>query len=129
MAIQLFSLITRKVLATVACTCAALAFGVAEAQPGGGGATCTIDTVPSPPVISEGGTVDFSGNINGGQKTFSWTFEGGVPLNSTNQNVTVTYPNIGTHTARLTGTSSKGTCPEVTVDVIVTGGVCVRVLS
>ena len=86
---------------------------------GGGGATCSIDTVPDPAVITAGGSVDFSGNINGGKKTFSWIFEGGVPLNSTAQNVTVTYPNSGTFTASLSGTSSKGTCPTVSVDVIV----------
>ncbi|MGB5716891.1 MAG: PKD domain-containing protein, partial [Gammaproteobacteria bacterium] len=118
---------TRKILSAVACTCAALAFGVAHAGGGGGGATCSIDTVPSPPVITAGGSVDFLGNINGGQKTFSWTFPGGNPLNSTAQDVTVTYPNSGTFTASLSGTSSKGTCPTVTVDVIVEPvGNCVR---
>ena len=103
---------------------------IALAQPGGGGATCSIDTVPSPPEITAGGTVDFSGNINGGQKTFSWTFEGGVPLNSTAQDVTVTYPNPsvpGTFTATLNGTSTKGACPEVSVEVTVNpAGQCVR---
>ena len=73
----------------------ALSFsGVTWAQPGGGGgATCSIDTVPSPPGITAGGTVDFTGNINGGQKTFSWTFDGGSPAASTAQNVTVAYAN------------------------------------
>ena len=52
---------------------------VALAAPAGGGATCSITTVPDPAIIDAGGSVDFSGNINGGNKTFSWTFDGGSP--------------------------------------------------
>ena len=127
MATHSFTRIIRKALASVALTCAALAFGVAHAGGGGGGATCSIDTVPSPPVITAGGSVDFSGNINGGQKTFSWTFPGGVPLNSTAQNVTVTYPNDGSFIATLSGSSTKGDCAPVQVQVTVNPtGQCVR---
>jgi hypothetical protein len=75
--------------------------------------------VPDPAVITVGGSVDFTGSIDGGQKTYSWTFDGGSPAASNLQNVTVSYASAGVWTAHLTGTSSKGTCPEVTVDVTV----------
>ena len=119
----------RRVLGLTLASCASLAlsFCVVQAQPGGGGgggsATCSINTVPTPSDISAGGSVDFTGNVSGkSPRTYSWTFAGGSPSSSTQQNVTVTYASAGSYLATLNGTNGKGQActADVTVNV---GGV------
>ncbi len=51
--------------------------------------------------IYEGGTVVYT-NTSTGAHHIAWSFEGGSPATSTNDNVTVTYATIGTYTATLT---------------------------
>ncbi len=117
----------RRVLGITLGTCAALALsaGVVQAAPGGGGgnATCTITTVPTPAVIDEGQTVDFTGNVSGkAPRTYSWTFGGGSPTTSTSQNETVTYSTAGGYTATLIGTNGKGQTCNASVPVTVNLG-------
>jgi PKD repeat protein len=110
-------IVSRTALAAFAFTC--LYSGAASA------ANCSIETSPSPAVISEGQSVDFSGNVSGKTpKTYSWTFDGGTPVSSSQSSVTVTYASPGSYTATLDGTDGKGkTCTaSVTVTVNAGGG-------
>ena len=51
-----------------------LASGDAAAAPG---ASCNINTTPNPPVITAGGSVDFTGTVSGKPPiTYAWTFAG-----------------------------------------------------
>jgi|FLOH01.1.fsa_nt_gi photosystem II stability/assembly factor-like uncharacterized protein len=45
--------------------------------------------------VCEGNTVDFTDLSSGGITSWSWTFEGGTPATSTNQNPTITYNTTG----------------------------------
>ncbi len=56
-----------------------------------------------------GNTVDFTDYSMGEPTSWDWTFEGGDPATSTEQNPTVTYNTLGTYDVTLTVTSSQGT--------------------
>ncbi len=49
----------------------------------------------------EGSTVDFTDESTGSITTWDWTFEGGTPTTSTDQNPTVTYANQGNYDVTL----------------------------
>lgn len=74
-------------------------------------------TVVSPPVanfntdvttVNEGATVSFTDASTNQPTTWSWTFEGGTPSTSTNQNPTVVYNTSGTYKVTLTVGNSGG---------------------
>ena len=76
-------------------------------------------------MINEGGSVNFNGDVSGkSPKTYDWTFQGGSPAASTQQNVNVTYASPGSYNATLDGTNGKGqSCSaSTTVTVNATGG-------
>jgi PKD repeat protein len=50
--------------------------------------------------------------------SWSWTFEGGTPAASTDQNPVVTYNTIGTYTVTLTAANAEGSDTETKVDYI-----------
>jgi len=52
--------------------------------------------------ICEGETIDFTDMSTGGAISWEWTFEGGSPATSTNQNPVVTYSNSGDFDVTLT---------------------------
>ncbi len=51
--------------------------------------------------IEEGGSIDFTDLSMGDPTTWSWTFEGGEPATSNEQNPTVTYTTAGTYEVSL----------------------------
>ena len=73
--------------------------------------------VPVPPVadfsadatnISTGGAVHFQDQSTGNPTSWSWSFPGGTPSSSTEQNPTVYYNTAGTYDVSLAVTNSEG---------------------
>lgn len=58
--------------------------------------------------IQTGGTVKFDEISTEDIVSRSWEFEGGVPATSTQPSVTVTYPNPGSYSVKLTSTNVSG---------------------
>ncbi|MFH1320191.1 MAG: gliding motility-associated C-terminal domain-containing protein [Bacteroidota bacterium] len=58
--------------------------------------------------ICEGGSVDFTDLSTNSPASWSWTFNGGTPGTSANQNPTVTYNTPGTYNVTLTATNASG---------------------
>ena len=93
-----------------------------------------IDGVPNsaPPIpnftfntatICENGTVEFTDLSTANITDWSWSFPGGVPATSTDQNPIVTYSTAGTYNVELTVTNSFGTetilmTNEITVNTL-----------
>jgi PKD repeat protein len=62
-----------------------------------------------PAQVCAGGTVDFEDMTTGGTPTsWDWSFAGGTPSTSPNQNPTVTYSTPGTYTVSLTVDDGNG---------------------
>ena len=83
--------------------------------------------VPDPPVcdfsadqttITVGETVQFTDNSTNYPTTWSWTFDGGSPSTSTEQNPTVTYNTPGTYDVSLYVTNNAGNDTETKVTYI-----------
>ncbi len=53
--------------------------------------------------------VEFYDNSSGGLTSWNWSFPGGTPSTSTDQNPIVTYDSPGTYNVTLVGTNSSGT--------------------
>ena len=71
--------------------------------------------------INEGGTVEYT-NQSSGAHHIAWTFEGGAPATSTENNATVTYATAGTYTSTLIAYNEDETVSDtasVTVKVSV----------
>jgi PKD repeat protein len=79
-----------------------------------------IDGVPNeaPPIpnftsnttsICANGSVQFTDLSTANITSWSWSFPGGIPATSTDQNPVVTYPTAGTYNVELTVTNSFGT--------------------
>ena len=84
-----------------------------------------VSTDPSPAVISEGGSIQFTGSVSGKPPaSYSWSFSGGNPSSSGQQTVTVSYATAGSFQETLQGANDKGqTCQSsVSVTVIPAGG-------
>ncbi|WP_242202127.1 PKD domain-containing protein [Aestuariivivens insulae] len=69
--------------------------------------------------ILVGGEITFSDMSSGAPKTWEWTFDGGTPNTSTEQNPTVTYDYPGTYAVSLAVTNDLGTDIK-TIDAYVT---------
>jgi len=75
-----------------------------------------IDTIEAPvaaftadnTVISEGQSVSFTDQSVNTPTAWNWTFEGGSPASSTNQNPTVVYATPGVYTVTLSATNDGG---------------------
>lgn len=63
-------------------------------------------------------TVTFNNNSSPDATFFNWTFEGGTPGTSTQQNPVVTYTNAGTYTVTLIAGNSAGTDTSTIVSYI-----------
>lgn len=65
-----------------------------------------VDFSASTTMVGANGTVKFTNNTTGGYigtpETYSWSFPGGTPSTSTQQNPTVTYTECGVHDVTLT---------------------------
>jgi PKD repeat protein len=84
-------------------------------------------TVPQTPVadfsasstnIHEGQSLDFSDLSINTPTSWSWTFTGGTPSGSSDQNPTITYNTIGIYTVSLTATNAAGSDTETKIDYI-----------
>ncbi len=87
-------------------------------------ATCSITTSPSPPTITAGQSVAFTGTVTGKSPyTYTWAFAGGTPASASTKSVTVAYAGAGNFAATLNGRNGRGeNCTaSVTVQVNAAG--------
>ncbi|MCP5051340.1 MAG: PKD domain-containing protein [bacterium] len=84
-------------------------------------------TVTNPPVadftagstsVNEGQGVTFTDTSTNGPTSWAWTFSGGTPASSTDQNPVVTYNTAGTYDVSLTATNSAGNDTETKLGYI-----------
>ena len=89
--------------------------------------TVVIATLPSAQfaaATTQGCTpfsVQFNNQSSDNASTFAWTFPGGTPGNSTDENPTVVYNTAGTYDVTLTVTNSVGNSTETLTDYISVG--------
>ena len=83
--------------------------------------------LPQPPIadftasatsISVGDNVTFTDQSLNIPTSWDWTFEGGTPATSTDQNPTVTYNTVGTYNVTLVATNAQGSDSETKFDYI-----------
>jgi len=75
--------------------------------------TANVTTIPV------GGTVNFTDLSTNGPTSWSWTFTGGTPANSTQQNPnSIVYNTPGTYTVSLTATNANGSGTETKTNYI-----------
>jgi PKD repeat protein len=90
-------------------------------------------TVGNPPPVADftadvtsipvGGTVNFTDLSSGNPTSWSWTFTGGTPANSTTQNPTlITYNTAGLYPVSLTATNASGSNTATKTNYINVGG-------
>ncbi len=73
-------------------------------------------------VIAEGGTVNFTDLTTGTPNSWFWTFEGGLPATSTDQNPTaITYDTEGVYEVSLTASDGTNTDTETKTTFIIVG--------
>jgi PKD repeat protein len=91
--------------------------------PGGGAVEPPVANFNgSPTTLDEGQSVSFTDTSTNNPTSWSWTFPGGSPSNSTAKNPVVTYNTAGTYSVTLTAANSAGSDPEtksnyITVEV------------
>jgi PKD repeat protein len=68
--------------------------------------------------ISEGDSITFTDSSTNNPTSWSWSFPGGTPSSSTEQNPTITYNTEGTYNVTLTATNGAGSDEEIKVDYI-----------
>lgn len=64
--------------------------------------TLSADFIGSPPIICEGGEVQFSDQSTGDVISWDWSFEGGYPSNSVEQTAIILYGDAGEYDVTLT---------------------------
>ena len=114
----------RRLHRTMAIPVAAAGLALLWAGAAQAAATCSISTTPTPPTITTGQSVAFTGTVTGKTPvTYTWTFAGGTPASSTAKTVTVSYANAGNFLATLNGKNGRNeTCTaSVTVQVNAVG--------
>lgn len=83
----------------------------------------SADFVTDATVIPVGGTVNFTDLSGGSPTSWSWTFTGGTPASSTDQNPSgIVYNTAGTYTVSMTATNAQGSDTETKVNYITVGG-------
>ncbi|HOY39996.1 MAG TPA: PKD domain-containing protein, partial [Bacteroidales bacterium] len=91
--------------------------------PNSGASSINAQFIGTPTTVNVGGTVAFTDQSTGGATTWSWTFDGGTPGTTMNQNPTVNYPTAGTYNVTLTAGNGTETDTEIkTGYIIVTSG-------
>jgi PKD repeat protein len=78
----------------------------------------TANFTASPTSVTQGQTVTFTDASTNVPTSWSWTFTGGVPASSTDQNPTVTYNTPGTYAVTLNATNQYGTGTFTKTDYI-----------
>lgn len=61
----------------------------------------TANFEATPTIVCEGNTVNFTDLSQGNPTNWEWTFEGGIPSTSVQQNPVVTYNTLGTYDVKL----------------------------
>ncbi|WP_452230840.1 T9SS type A sorting domain-containing protein [Lacinutrix sp. MEBiC02404] len=97
----------------------------------------TLPALPGPPVaafsanneiicLDTNNTITFMDETVPGATSWAWTFEGGIPATSTDENPTVTYAANGTYDVTLVATNSYGNDTATMADYIsvVSGAAC-----
>lgn len=84
------------------------------------GETLAANFSASATSIFTGESVTFSDLSTGTPTSWSWTFTGGSPATSSEQNPTVTYPTAGVYDVSLTITDQQGTKAEKSVAQMIT---------
>jgi PKD repeat protein len=72
----------------------------------------------NPTTVTVGSSVNFTDLSLNNPTSWDWTFTGGTPETSTDQNPTVTYNTEGTYTVSLTATNSEGYDTKTVADYI-----------
>ena len=67
----------------------------------------TADFTANQLVVEEGGSIDFTDLSTGDPTSWTWTFQGGEPASSTEQNPTVSYSVAGTYEVSLAVTNGN----------------------
>src|SRR6056297_2110426 len=81
--------------------------------PDGGTVTAPVaDFSAGSTTVTEGESVNFSDQSSNNPTTWEWSFEGGDPSTSTQQNPSVTYNTTGTYQVSLTVSNSAGSDSE-----------------
>lgn len=88
---------------------------------GCGNAPLSADFVGDPTSIMAGETVDFTDLSTGDPTGWSWTFSGGTPSSSSQQNPTITYNTPGTYDVSLTVTRGGDNDTETKTAYITVG--------
>jgi PKD repeat protein len=68
--------------------------------------------------VAVGNTVAFMDNTNCNPVSWNWSFPGGIPVTSTEQNPVVTYNTLGTYSVSLEAVNASGSDVEVKSDYI-----------
>lgn len=92
------------------------------------GAAPVADFVGTPTTVVVGNTVAFTDLSTNTPTSWSWSFTGGTPATSTQQNPTITYNTVGVYPVTLTATNGNGNnaitkTAYITV-IAATGSVC-----
>jgi len=83
------------------------------------------DFVGNPTTVTAGNSVAFTDLSTNNPTSWSWSFAGGTPATSTQQNPTIQYSNPGTYSVTLTATNTGGSTPLTKtnyITVVATGG-------
>jgi PKD repeat protein len=80
-------------------------------------------------VIDAGQSVNFTDLSTENPTSWSWTFNGGTPANSSSQNPTVTYNTAGTYSVSLTATNAAGNDTETKTNYITVNAIPTYTLS
>jgi PKD repeat protein len=83
------------------------------------------DFTANPTTVCTGGTVNFYDNSTGAIDSWSWTFEGGTPSSSSQENPVVTYNTPGMFDVQLTVTSGSYNSTELKTNLITVYGALV----
>jgi gliding motility-associated-like protein len=70
--------------------------------------------ITAPTTACEGAPINITDNSTVGANVWNWTFIGGNPAGSTNQNEVVTYPSPGVYTIQLTAQNTVAGCSDNT---------------
>ncbi len=76
-------------------------------------APLTADFTANPTTVCSGSTVNFTDNSTGSIDSWAWTFEGGNPPSSNDQNPVITYSAPGSYDVQLTVTSGSNNSTEL----------------
>jgi len=85
------------------------------------GSAPTASFTASKKQICKGQSIAFTNQSTNNPTSYSWTFPGGSPLNSTLSNPTVTYPNSGVYVVSLIATNAFGSSTTYTSSITVSG--------